>query len=162
VGLGGGQIAHLAVAGHDALGLQGLQRREALQPAAGVADRQHAQHAVHVHDIAAERHALPRQPDHHITRRVRAAQVLHLHHGAAEVQGVVAAVEPTRRQGGHGAVELLLQLRPQAVHVVAAAREHVGSRAGVADHLGALGQKVAIAEPAVVLSAGVDDPLDRL
>jgi hypothetical protein len=46
--------------------------------------------------------------------------------------------------------------------VVTAAGLHVGPGVGVRDDFRALRSEVAVAQPAVVLAAGVDDPLHRL
>ncbi len=50
----------------------------------------------------------------------------------------------------------------QSLQLVVAAVAHVGLGGGMGDQLGALPLEVAVAQPAVVLTADVDDPAHRL
>ena len=162
VGAGGGEIRHVAVAGHDDSRIEFFDDRKRREPVSGVADRNHAEQPVHVDHVAGEQHVLLRQPDHRVAGRVRAVAMLELERDAAQVQARTAFGDVASGQRRHGAVGAVVQRGLQPGQVVAAARLHVGPRIRVRDDLGALFLEVAVAEPAMVLPAGVDDPLHRL
>ena len=87
--------------------------------------------------------------------------VLELDQRATHVDGAVLGFDKARGQGGAGAVQAFLQ-DLEAVHLLAGAGLHVGLRIGMGQGLDTLPGKVAVAEPAVVLVAGVDHQLERL
>ena len=162
VASGLGQGGDAAVAGHHHGGLERLQRLEAGHPGFGFADRVQAQDAVGVNHITCEHHAAGGQDHQHVAGGVAAVAVDEAHAHAAKVQRAVGALQPAGGQHRLGAVLFVFQHRGVGPQMFGATGLHVGLGVGVGQGVCAVGFEVAVAQPAVVLSAGVDHPADGL
>ena len=150
------------MAGHDVPGRKVFDHLERSQPGLGVADGNDTEHALDIHDVAGEQHLSGGQPDHHVARGVATPAMAQRQRRAAQFERDIVTLDQPGRQRGHRAVGALSQGRIQCGHVLSTARLHVRPGLCMGDQLGSLRGKVAIAQPAVVLPAGVDDPTHRL
>ena len=80
------------------------------------------------------------------------------HEDAAQIEPGVGRGDQPGRVGGMRALETGAEHVFEHLHMVARARPHVRYGAGVRDEFSPLGQEVAVAQPAVVLTTRVDDP----
>jgi hypothetical protein len=163
VGVGPGlfERGRRAVSGHDMLGLERGETVEGFQPLAGDRLLQHAEDALGEDDVAGEHRLARRQPDVRVAGRVCRARVDDLELHAAELEGV-CVVEHGVGIDRLGAVERVADQRLQHGELHRLAFLLVGDGVGGGDDGRALVGPVAIAEPAVILAAGVDDDFHRL
>ena len=132
------QVGHAAMARHDVLRRELLQRRECVQPCPCAADGKHGEQAVHVDDVAGKGHLRLRQQHHHVAWRVAAATMAELEHRTAERQSSIRAFDQARRQCRHRIVSRRSQQAAQRRQLIATARTHVRNSRRMGNELGGL------------------------
>ena len=158
-----GQRPRRAMAGDD---MDGLERRHALEgfaPFRGVRDLiQNAQHAIHEDQITGKDRALIRQPDDGVGGEMGRAGPDDLQLDAAKLQPCVIRIQRRGGKDGFCSGKAFFQHRLEAFHVAGGEGFLAFHGAFQGDDLRSLGGEIAIAEPAVILRACVDDPFHRL
>ena len=157
-----GGIANGAVAGNDAGRVQLHALLESRQPGDGVAFGKDAENAVDVDVIAGKQDALPGQPDDRVAGEMGVGKITQFHLSTAGLQaGEIARCRPGGNQR-FGAGHLRAERGGQRFDLATAEALLGRHRFFQRDDFGALALEIGVAQPAVILAAGVDHPAHGL
>ena len=155
-----GEVGSGAVAGHDDLGFMGGHGFEALDPFARRGELHHAKNAFDIDDIAGEHDLAIGEPDIAVARCMRAAGMADFKGALAEGQGM-AFGECRVGKGGVGAGQFIPEQGREHGLLHRGAGLLIRDRVLGSDDGGAEVFPIAVGDPAMILSAGVDDVFDR-